>query len=99
MAPQRERYNMSMNHILEEVRLTADPADAFGEVQSWRFSLAKWLTDAGVTVPDFRGSDDIRDDYAYGYLEDSFPSVAQARYALKILDRAREIIRAEGLDY
>lgn len=90
---------MSMNHILEEVRLTADRGDVFAEVQSWRFSLAQWLTDSGVTVPDFRGADDIRDDYAYGYLEDSFPSIAQARHALKILDRAREIIRVEGLDY
>jgi len=88
-----------MNHILEEARLTYMPGDVFAEVQGWRFSLAQWLTDAGVYVPDFRGADDIRNDYAYRYLRHSGASVGEAQYALRILDRAREIIRVEGLDY
>lgn len=88
-----------MNRILTEARLTYS-GDAFDTVQDWRFSICQWLTDAGKHVPDFRGSDDIRDGYAYEYLVyDDEVGIPEAHYALKILDRAREIMRAESLDY
>ncbi|HEY6021301.1 MAG TPA: hypothetical protein VIY48_15770 [Candidatus Paceibacterota bacterium] len=88
-----------MNNILAEVRLTYS-GDAFGTVQDWRFSICQWLTDAGEYVPDFRGADELRDGYSYEYLVfDDEVGIPEACYALKILDRAREIMRVENLDY
>lgn len=87
-----------MDSILDEVRLSYG-GDPFGSVQEWRFSIAQWLTDNGEFVPDFRGASDLREEYAYEVLTDIGPSIPQAQYALKILDRAREIIGAMGMDY
>lgn len=90
-----------MNEILHDVRLCYS-GDAFGTTQGWRFALCDYLTsEMGEHVPGFvqspAGPDE--DAYEYEYLVEMQASAEEALYALKILDRAREIIRVEGLDY
>jgi hypothetical protein len=93
------KYYGSNNPVLIEARVNHDPYDEFAWVQEWRFSIAQLITDIGEHVPDFRGSDDIRDDYAYQQLSYGPASVRELRYALKILDRYREWLRIAGKDY
>lgn len=89
------------NPVLIEARINHDPYDEFAWVQDWRFSIAQYLTDLGEYVSDFRGADDIRDDYPYEQLFAMRCSldVEDLRYALKILDRYREWLRVAGKDY
>ena len=96
------------NPVLIEARIHHDPYDEFAWVQDWRFAIAQFLTDAGEFVPDFRGSDDIRDDFAYEQLEMLYPEArdhiykretAELTYALRILGRYREWLRIAGRDY
>ena len=90
-----------MNEILQEVRLSFD-GDAFGTVQEWRFALCDYLTFVlGEGVPNFQaapfGADE--ESYAYQILLELQPIRGEAYYALDVLNRAREIIHVEGLDY
>lgn len=93
------------NPVLIEARIAHDPSDEFAWVQGWRFVIAQFLADAGGYVPDFRGSDDIREDFEYEQLEMLYPAyvdgvsnqdVRELTYALKILDRYREWLRVAG---
>lgn len=103
----RRKYGTA-NPVLQEARIHHDPHDEFAWVQNWRFSLAQFLTDCGEYVPDFRGGDDIRDDHPYELLDGLYPDARdhiydreaqELRYALTILDRYREWLRAAGKDY
>ena len=90
-----------MSEILDMVRLSYS-GDAFDTVQGWRFALCDYLTsEMGEHVPDFRqspmGPDE--DAYEYEYLIEMQASAEECQRVLKILDRAREILRVEGLDY
>jgi len=87
------------NPVLIEARMNHDPCDQFAWVQEWRFAIAQWLTDASYEVEDFRGSDDIREDYAYEAITSVRPTISELRYALKVLDRYREWLRIAGEDY
>lgn len=94
------------NPVLIEARIAHDPYDEFAWVQDWRFSIAQFLTDNGAYVPDFRGADDIRDDYPYEQLVMLYSGTdmtgresAELEYALRILDRYREWLRIAGKDY
>jgi hypothetical protein len=96
------------NPVLIEARINHDPYDQFAWVQGWRFAINQFLTDAGEYMPDFQGSPDIRDDFEYEQLEMLYPNYAdqitnrqarEALYALRILDRYREWLRAAGKDY
>lgn len=90
-----------MNIILDEARLTFT-SDMFGTVQGWRFALCDYLLEEfGHNAPGFRQSPfgpDV-DAFEYESLALLGPTEDDCLYALKILDRAREIIRVEGLDY
>lgn len=96
------------NPVLIEARVHHDPHDEFAWMQGWRFAIAQFLTDAGEFVPDFRGSDDIRQGFECEQLETLYPSyadgiadlhVGELEYALRILDRYREWLRVAGRDY
>ena len=89
-----------MNKILDEVRLSYS-GDLFGHVQGWRFALADYLTfEWGESIPGFWPSDFGPDEDVHEYetLTDMQASPEDSLYALKILDRARSILGAEGLD-
>lgn len=88
-------------YILREVRLTND-GDVFGTVQMWRFALCDYILDEfGINVPGFRPSafGPERDAYEFQILSGARATLEECQYALKILDRARLIIGAEGMDY
>ena len=89
------------NPVLIEARINHDPYDQFAWVQDWRFSIAQYLTDVGEYVGDFRGADDIRDDFPYAVLHEMNPQPEPEElfYALKILDRYREWLGIAGKDY
>jgi hypothetical protein len=91
----------NMSEVLNTVRLSYS-GDPFSTVQGWRFALCDYLTFewgeniAGYTPSPFGPDEDA---WEYEELVESSVSPEDALYALKILDRAREIIRIEGLDY
>lgn len=91
------------NPALIEARINHDPYDEFAWVQEWRSAIAQRLTDMGVNTSHFfRGSDDIRDTYAYEMIpaQDTDAQTVDAMlYALRILDRYREWLRIAGKDY
>lgn len=98
----RNQYGTT-NPVLIEARINHDPYDEFAWVQEWRFAIAQFLSDLGEYVPDFRGSDDIRESYAYESLENTFTCSAQdiraLTYAFRILSRYREWLSLAGKDY
>lgn len=100
----RQGYGTN-NRVLIEARINHDPYDEFGWCQEWRFAIAQFLTDLGEYVPDFRGADDIRDEYPYeclasmGSFVKTGGEIDELFYALKILDRYREWLRLAGRDY
>lgn len=101
MDTDRRRDFGTANPVLQEARLNHDPYDQAAWVHDWRSSIAQYLTDQGEHVPDFQGSGDIRDEFAYEVLHESNPAYEpdELFYALKILTRYREWLRVAGKDY
>jgi hypothetical protein len=102
ITPEVIRKYGTANPVLMLARDNHDPYDEFAWVQGWRFAIADKLTfDKGEDVPDFTPSPfgPDTDSFEYAALCETFHTVETLWYALKILDRYREWLRAAGKDY
>jgi len=81
-----------------------NPSDSWGNCMQWLFSIADYMTDKGICVPDqwqFRqgisGSD--TDQYEYQSLQELNPDSESLEKFAALLWRLSRILKAMGKDY
>ena len=102
ITPEVIRKYGTANPVLMLARDNHDPRDEFAWVQGWRFALCDYLTHEWGERPEGfwpAPSGPNKDAWEFEILTEEQPSPEDARYALVILDRYREWLRAAGKDY
>lgn len=102
-----------LNPLMQQI-LQSDLHDAWGVIQGWRFGMAEWLTDHGVTVDGYHRSvvlgydgqpagPNRSEDFEYFEIEDShrdgLVTVDQVAACLEAMDRVRDVAVEMGWDY